>query len=253
MCCFVLGLISSTAQGSDILDELGWHGPSFQSADTRPGGCCPSDASALFNVSNVSAIISSVGSLQSIQLPSAKDDELNPPLQALPPPESTVERQICIAITNLSNHILATAASKTLSKIKTRSPHAFQNPSLFFRALYMLDHNHFRLPVRRYILDLFPMPFTPAHLDEAFEEGARLQAQSGPPKGGNGNAVLTGSPQKRKSTIMSGNHLAWPSGQSSMLRAGMWSDEEEEDEVDEDTLPPKQTLQPVVTIEGFLC
>lgn len=207
-----------------------------------------------------------------LQMPPVKSEETleAPPQRTLPPSDISVERQVCMAITNLTNHVLATAASKTLNKIKTRAPHVFQSPSLFFRALYLLDHNHFRLPVRRYILDLFSLSFTPAQLDQVFEQGARLQAQSSTPvrNGVNGGQSDSrpGSPQRRRSsstgavgavagltaTASRKDQYAWPSGQSSMLRAGMWSDEEDE-QVDEAALPPKQSLPPVVTIEGFLC
>lgn len=52
-CCFVLGLISSTAQGSDILDELGWQGPDFTcpDIDIPTSGCVPSEPVMLCNVS----------------------------------------------------------------------------------------------------------------------------------------------------------------------------------------------------------
>lgn len=114
----------------------------------------------------------------------------------------------------------------------------------------MMDHNHYRLPVRRYIMDLFAIPFTHHQLDEVFEQGARLQAAAFDLPRDVPDSIA--SARKRSSSLLSGSHYTWPSGQSSMLRAGLWSDDEDED-VDEAALPPKETLNPVVKIEGFLC
>lgn len=175
------------------------------------------------------------------------------PSRHLLPPENAIEKQVCLAISNLANHVIATAASKTLSRLRSKSPQVFKNPALFFRALYVLDHTHFRLPVRRFILDLFALSFTAPQLNEVFEEGARLQAQAALHPA---DRSTTGSPNSLSAAAAtartSGNKFAWPSGQSSLMRDEASSTDDEED-VDESKLPPKQLLDPIVKIDGFLC
>ena len=47
-------------------------------------------------------------------------------------------------------------------KSKTEFRSVFASPQVFFRVLHMISTRRFRLPVRRYILELFDVPLDPA-------------------------------------------------------------------------------------------
>lgn len=78
------------------------------------------------------------------------------------------------AIQNLGNTVIANAASRSLAKyvcrtvmpyespnkknrFKSRAEYrdVFSSPKMFFRALHTISTQRYRLPVRRYIIDLF--------------------------------------------------------------------------------------------------
>ncbi|ELU39022.1 ste16 [Rhizoctonia solani AG-1 IA] len=124
-CFFVLGLISSTPQGAEVLDEYEWE------ATVTPLGF----TTGLYPLSR----------------------------RALKAPSDPMEREILKAINNLSNTVIQNQASRILSRYKHR-PHgrrAFQSIPLFYRALHILGTQRFRLPVRRYVLDLFDLKLDP--------------------------------------------------------------------------------------------
>ncbi|KAG8729090.1 hypothetical protein FRC10_004304 [Ceratobasidium sp. 414] len=98
--------------------------------------------------------------------------------KALKPLSDPWEREILKAINNLSNTVIQNQASRTLSCF-TNKPHGrrtFQSIPLFYRVLHILGTQRFRLPVRRYVLDLFDIRLDPAVVTALHEFG-----QSRPP------------------------------------------------------------------------
>lgn len=94
--------------------------------------------------------------------------------QRLIPPESQAEIEVIAAISNLSNTVIAATASRSLAKsvskpgfvdilsdlpyrLKSRPEYqgVFSSVPMFYRALHMISTSRYRLPVRRYIFDLF--------------------------------------------------------------------------------------------------
>ncbi|BGP56841.1 hypothetical protein JCM8202v2_004472 [Rhodotorula sphaerocarpa] len=71
-----------------------------------------------------------------------------------------IARDILNALADLSNHILAAKASRTLTKIKLRHPLEFRSSIMTRRALQMLSEHQFRLVSRRFVLELFDAPLT---------------------------------------------------------------------------------------------
>ncbi|KAJ1038031.1 hypothetical protein NDA10_005530 [Ustilago hordei] len=136
-CFFVLGLISSTNSGAEVLQDYGW-----QSVCTPLGApmglCIPDDINRLMS------------------LPRWKVDKV-PDLSylELAEPETLVVNKIITSIANLGNSILATNASRSLSKLKAKHKSAFKDMSVLARALELMDHFYYRLSVRRYIWELF--------------------------------------------------------------------------------------------------
>lgn len=112
-CFFVLGLISSTSQGAEILDDYEWE------ATVTPLGlpiglCIPMDVEKFITV-NIS--FSQYHShLLVVQIPPWTQCIPESRESRLIPPTSEVELEVITALQNLSNSVIANAASRTLTK-----------------------------------------------------------------------------------------------------------------------------------------
>lgn len=151
-CFFILGLISSTLQGAEILDDYRWEA-TLSPLGMPTGVCIPVD------FANFTTI-----------------PPWRPPMHdcrdILISPGKELEMEVVTAIQNLANTVIANTASRLLAKMKSRPEYQliFSSPSTFYRALHMISTNRYRLPVRRYIIELFNMELNPelvAQLDES--------------------------------------------------------------------------------------
>ncbi|QRV92421.1 STE16 protein [Ceratobasidium sp. AG-Ba] len=155
-CFYVLGLISSTPQGAEVLDEYEWEA-TVTPLGLTIGLCLPMDVEKFLYITPWE--------------PWTDDCR-----KALKPPTDPWEREILKAINNLSNTVIQNQASKTLSRLRNK-PHGrrtFQSVPLFYRALHILGTQRFRLPVRRYVLDLFDIRLDPAVVAAMHEFGQSL-------------------------------------------------------------------------------
>ncbi|KAJ1021886.1 hypothetical protein NDA16_003648 [Ustilago loliicola] len=136
-CFFVLGLISSTNSGAETLQDYGW-----QSVCTPLGApmglCIPDDIDRLVSLPRWD--VNKVPDLSYLELAE---------------PETLVVNKIITSIANLGNSILATNASRSLSKLKAKHKSAFKDMSVLARALELMDHFYYRVSVRRYVWELF--------------------------------------------------------------------------------------------------
>ncbi|KND04740.1 uncharacterized protein SPPG_00443, partial [Spizellomyces punctatus DAOM BR117] len=139
-CYYILGLIAKTAQGVEILEDLGWE--TVMPAHGQLEGLCVPKNEALFlrmphwNYKGSWADYSTK--------PNFSPHEFDP-----------TEREILKCIGNMSNHILANAASKTLSRFRHEYSDYFVKVDLYIEVLRMLSVYHFRLTARRFIHELF--------------------------------------------------------------------------------------------------
>lgn len=78
-------------------------------------------------------------------------------LERLEPPKTEEEIEVITAIYNLSNTVIANTASRSLARMKARPEykHIFSSTSTMYRALHAISNQRYRLPVRRYICELF--------------------------------------------------------------------------------------------------
>ncbi|EJF61068.1 hypothetical protein DICSQDRAFT_147513 [Dichomitus squalens LYAD-421 SS1] len=138
-CFFVLGLISSTPQGAEILDDYQWEA-TLSPLGLPTGLCVPVDVDKFVSIPAWECVANE-----------AVDDS------RLAPPESPEEMEVMTAIYNLANTVIANAASRSLTKMKSKPEyrHIFTSPSMFYRALHTISSQKYRMPVRRYIFDLF--------------------------------------------------------------------------------------------------
>ncbi|WVO18166.1 hypothetical protein L204_105869 [Cryptococcus depauperatus] len=134
-CFFVIGLISSTRMGAELLEEFGWI--ATRTPMGQPTGLClPNDVCRFVTIERWTRPY-----LQPSTLPLPK-------LHGL-------ESEIITSIANLSNYVLAAGAMTNLKRQRARHPRYFSSITLFHRALRIISTNHFQAPVRRFILELF--------------------------------------------------------------------------------------------------
>ncbi|GAA6031289.1 hypothetical protein JCM8097_005586 [Rhodosporidiobolus ruineniae] len=266
---YALALISQTEEGTEMLDELGWE--SVYTPICGPTGIC---------------------------VPMYLGDYIftplwDPPLLSLPssltlaPSTSHLEREALLALSNLSNHILATKASKTLSRLKTRHPELFSpssasissSPSppdpaytLFYRALDMLGSHHYRLAVRKYVLELFDVPLDPASAARIAEAGEALRAaKAAADEGGGGTGYEGEEVNGMRAPLGGGLRPTWARSGATVgsvlnggrrVRGGVDGEEDEGEEEDDDDAStvdeeaalavPLAVRAPVLTVKGFL-
>lgn len=66
-----------------------------------------------------------------------------------------VQARILSLTTDLGNTVLTKRAAGDLFNIKSKAPEHFTSVPLFRKVMAILESHTFRLPVRRFILDLF--------------------------------------------------------------------------------------------------
>lgn len=72
-----------------------------------------------------------------------------------------MERSVLLAIGNLSNHVQASSSFAALYRLKRSHRQLFASVPLFYRALHVVSTNHHRLPIRRFLFELFDVRLTP--------------------------------------------------------------------------------------------
>jgi hypothetical protein len=97
-----------------------------------------------------------------IKIPPWKPAELGEPgsFQVVPC-TSALERSVLLAIGNLSNHVQASSSFAALYRLKRSHHELFASIPLFYRALHVVSTNHHRLPIRRFLFELFDIRLTP--------------------------------------------------------------------------------------------
>ncbi|EKM79491.1 hypothetical protein AGABI1DRAFT_120880 [Agaricus bisporus var. burnettii JB137-S8] len=159
-CFFVLGLISSTTQGAEILEDYDWLS-TLSPLGTPTGVCLPSDFETFITIPGWEQFIPEKQNYRLI------------------PPAFDYEIEIVTAMQNMANTVIANAASRTLAKFRSRPEYrkAFSSPDMFYRALHMLSTQRYRLPVRRYILDLFNLEMNPETVAALERSAEALKAE----------------------------------------------------------------------------
>jgi hypothetical protein len=167
---FALGLISRSLHGQEILIELGWDGTVNMRGEGL-GFCIPLDFGKLFAVTPWK--VGGRGNVRGVPGDLAR----KPDIKAIEAGDDVVEARILKSVTDLGNTVLAKKAAGDLHayvaspsfayilrgddstdlhhSIKAKNPFRFQRTTLFLRVLAILETHHFRLPVCRFVIDLF--------------------------------------------------------------------------------------------------
>ncbi|KAI0789744.1 Rapamycin-insensitive companion of mTOR, N-term-domain-containing protein [Abortiporus biennis] len=158
-CFFVLGLISSTPQGAEILDDYHWEA-TLSPLGQPTGLCVPVNVDKFVSIPPWHPT------------PISEEKVIR-----LRPPENPEEIEVMTAIYNLANTVIANTASRSLTKMKQRPEykHIFSSTKMFYRAMHTISSQRYRLPVRRYILDLFNVELCPEVIKELREHESELK------------------------------------------------------------------------------
>ncbi|KAL5043838.1 hypothetical protein BDW71DRAFT_187084 [Aspergillus fruticulosus] len=140
---FVLGLISRSQHGLEVLRQAGWDSAIDQKGNSL-GLCLPTDFGKLFLIDFPS--YSRPAEAKRASQEKHKAATLDP---------DPVNGKILKLITDMGNTVLSKRAAADLHSIKSKDPERFHQVPLFTKTLSIIESHHFRLPARRFALDLF--------------------------------------------------------------------------------------------------
>ncbi|GKZ71253.1 hypothetical protein AnigIFM60653_010489 [Aspergillus niger] len=140
---FVLGLISRSRHGLKVLRDFGWDSALDHKGNSL-GLSLPTDFNKLFLVdfpSHSRNPDSKRTSQEKFKEAAMDTDPAN--------------QKILKLIVDMGNTVLSKRAAADLHNLKSKQPDCFHQPHLFRKTLSILESHHFRLPARRFALDLF--------------------------------------------------------------------------------------------------
>jgi len=228
-CYFVLGLITKTASGIEMLEDLGWECVYDINTGIGTGLCIPVNSQAFLSFPRWTY--------------TGFESNLDTPSKPIVP-STQVERSLLKAMANLTNRILSSAGSRSLSKIRSQHPEIFTNLNTYYKVIQMLSTYHYRLPSRRLISELFDVDFT----SEALEDLDKLvEAHQSDELNGmsDENSTEDGNVEdiQQKEKIFTRTHRG-----SDGVIAVM---SEDQNDTNAEEIVPKQALSPVMVVKGF--
>ncbi|CAO2647785.1 Nn.00g087070.m01.CDS01 [Neocucurbitaria sp. VM-36] len=163
---YVLGLISRSLHGQEILLEYGWDGVVNEAGEAL-GFCLPLNFNQLFAMTPWVAKSDDVDWKRKGEVKVAITDS------------DPVNARILKLATDLGNTVLAKKAANDLQTIKSKKVPGFNRPSIFHKVMQILEAHHFRLPACRFVLDLFDKRvLEQIVLEEEDEEGDEESSDS---------------------------------------------------------------------------
>jgi len=142
---FVLGLMSRSVHGLEIMSEFGWDS-NTTTMGASLGLCIPQNLNKFFSYQTwthekVSDI--TVTEEQRAAIAAAKTDD------------DFVSNRILELVVDLGNTVLQKRAMTELMHIKSKKLPNFNHPALFKKVMTLLESSHFRINVRRFVIELF--------------------------------------------------------------------------------------------------
>lgn len=194
---FVLGLISRSTHGLEILSEHGWDS-NATALGVSLGLCVPNDLSKLLSVAPWKHINSALITIPQTQ---RTIQEQPPALRAHAPLEScelpallndeAISQRILELIVDLGNTVLYKKTLMELQRLKERKPNAFRSTEFFKKVMGLMEWNHYRLGIRRLVIDLFEKNVM-RQIVFGEEDGESSEASSADPGGDEGGEGSSG-------------------------------------------------------------
>ncbi|TVY92138.1 Target of rapamycin complex 2 subunit [Lachnellula willkommii] len=142
---FVLGLISRSVHGLEIMSEFGWDS-NTTTMGASLGLCIPQNLSKFFSYQTWShekaSEITASGEQRAAIMAAKTDDDF-------------VSNRILELVIDLGNTVLQKRAMTELMHIKSKKLPNFSHPALFRKVMTLLESSHFRINVRRFVIELF--------------------------------------------------------------------------------------------------
>ncbi|MCJ1414186.1 hypothetical protein MMC32_000511 [Xylographa parallela] len=139
---FVLGLISRSLHGMEILVEHGWDAATDQNGQSL-GYCLPPSLDILFSIQPAVVAISPCAQTTLQSMPPARDED------------DTTEARVVSLVIDLGNTVLTKRTIWELHSIRNQKPELFKSVAVFRRVMYIFECHRFRLPVMRFVIDMF--------------------------------------------------------------------------------------------------
>lgn len=143
---FVLGLISKSIHGLEIISEYGWDS-NTDNMGKSIGFCIPTDLSKLFSYTPWKHEQAADITL--------KDTQVSSPTSIGKVDDDPFTAKVLKLIATMGNTVLSQKAADELRHMKQKKAEGLHDPDLFRRVMLSLESHHFRLPVRRFVADLF--------------------------------------------------------------------------------------------------
>lgn len=145
---FVLGLISRSVHGLEILSEHGWDSSTTPLGNSL-GFCLPTDLSRFFSVKPWRHEPPA-----SILLPNSQKTIVESPPAVMKDPDETNQRILEIMV-ELGDMVQYKKAKLELLQLRHKKVPSFRQPKLFRQILSLLENHHYRLGDRHMIIELF--------------------------------------------------------------------------------------------------
>ncbi|KAM5475566.1 hypothetical protein MauCBS54593_001258 [Microsporum audouinii] len=140
---FVLGLVSRSQHGLEMLIEAGWDAAVDQRGRSL-GSCMPLNLSKLYSVQ-----------FEPYHARTEEDKAARNRYKAASRDSDPLKQKILSLVIDMGNTVLAKKAAADLQVLKTNRPDCFRRIDLFEKVLVILESHHFRLSARRFALELF--------------------------------------------------------------------------------------------------
>ena len=141
---FVLGLISRSIHGMEILAEHGWSAATDHLGRSL-GYCLPPNLGALLSMDQDIPM-----TVPGSRLVPRTENQTAPSADGDP-----VHARILAIIADLGNTVLTKKAANELHSMKIKMPEHFASVVVFRKVMRVLEGSNFRLQVRRFVIDLF--------------------------------------------------------------------------------------------------
>ncbi|KAH9834366.1 target of rapamycin complex 2 subunit ste20-like [Teratosphaeria destructans] len=139
---FVLGLLSRSVHGQEILIDYGWDGTTSITGESL-GYVLPLDFDKLFSLTSRTSMASKATSML-IRTRRSSVEDADP-----------TNNGILNSIVKLGNTVLTNKALAELNGYRAKKAPGFQKPNLFRKAMVLLASHAYRIPQYRFVIDLW--------------------------------------------------------------------------------------------------
>lgn len=185
---FVLGLISRSIHGLEILSELGWDSNTSVMGNSL-GFCVPTNLQSFLSLEPWRH-----EPVAGIWLPESQRTMPQPEVRSLELIEderNSTNRRILELVVDLGNSVLVRKSMGELVLLRQKKAIGFRQVGLFRKVMALLEQHHYRLNVRRAVIECFDKAVLRCIVFEEEEEDLNLDPSAGRSRGASKSSVAT--------------------------------------------------------------